>query len=380
MVYRELGKTGLKLFPLGIGTVRLPIKNDDFSDVDYEKAVSVLRHAIDSGINYIDTGFTYHYNGNGEKAVGMALEDGYRQKVNLGAKLPLWLCNSLEECKDMVEGQLKRMNTDYFDLYFIHALDSESWKKAKSLNILGYIEELKNKGKIKYIGFSFHDNFDVFKEITDSYKWDFCLIQLNYLDTEYQAGIKGLEYAYSKGMGVLIMEPLKGGQLAQEPPESIKEIWNKGEVKRSTVQWGLDFLYNRKEVTCVLSGMNTFEMIDENVAYAENAYPNCISDHDIRLYDEVKEKLTKLIKIPCTRCRYCMPCPFGVDIPANFEYYNTGHMYETIDFTKKFYNRAIFDPKRSTNCTGCRTCVDKCPQNIDIPQFLTKISDEWAIN
>lgn len=380
MQYRNLGKTGIKISAIGYGTMRLPTINGVFTDIDINKAKKVVRHAIDSGINYIDTAFPYHGNGNSEKALGEILKEGYREKVYLGDKLSIWVCDTYEDCEKMFESQLERTGSDYFDLYVLHSLDRNFWKKAKELNVFKLFDKLKSEGKIKHIGFSFHDGYDLFEEIVDAYPWEFCIIQLNYMDTDYQAGIKGLELAAQKEMGVLIMEPLKGGQLAKEPPKSIADIWKKSAKKLTPAGRGFSYLLNRPEVSCVLSGMNEIEQVDDNISTVQGCKAEDLDETEQKIYEEVRDEFFKLIQVPCTRCQYCMPCPLGVDIPTNIEYYNMGHMYETIEHAKSFYNRPFFDKKRSTNCVNCGLCLAKCPQHLNIPEIMMKISEEWAID
>ena len=379
MEYRKLGNTGLELSSLGFGTMRLPVIDGVFSNIDIDKAKELVRYAIDSGINYVDTAYPYHLNGTSEKALKEILADGYREKVYLGDKLSVWTCETYEDCEEMFNSQLERTGSDHFDLYFLHSMDSLFWERAKKLNVFKLFDKLIAEGKIKHIGFSFHGKYDLFEEIVNAYHWEFCLLQINYMDTDYQAGIKGLEYAHEKGLGVLVMEPLKGGQLANEPPKSVKEIWAKSDFDLSPAERGISFVLNRPEVSCVLSGMNAIEQVNENMDLATRFFPNTYTEKELDIYKEVRAEFSKLIKIPCTRCQYCMPCLAGVDIPANFEYYNMGHMHSTVGHAKNFYNRPFFDRKRSTQCIDCGVCIEKCPQHLDIPKILNQISDEWAV-
>ena len=379
MEYRKLGNTGIELSSLGFGTMRLPVIDGVFSNIDIEKAKKLVRHAIDSGVNYVDTAYPYHLNGTSEKALKEILADGYREKVYLGDKLSVWTCETYEECEEMFNSQLERTGSDHFDLYFLHSMDSLFWERAKQLNVFKLFDKLIAEGKIKHIGFSFHGKYELFEEIVNAYHWEFCLLQINYMDTDYQAGIKGLEYANKKGLGVLVMEPLKGGQLANEPPKSVKEIWAKSNFDLSPAERGISFALNRAEVSCVLSGMNAMEQINENMALATRFVSNTYDEKELEIYKEVRAEFSKLIQIPCTRCQYCMPCLEGVDIPANFEYYNMGHMHSTVEHARNFYNRPFFDRKRSTKCIDCGVCLEKCPQHLDIPGILNKISEEWTL-
>ena len=379
MIYRKLGNTGLEFSSLGFGCMRLPFTDGDVRNIDVEKVREMVHYDIDNGVNYFDLALPYH-EGMAEVVIGDILkEDNLRDKIYIGSKLPVWKVKSYEDCEEVFENQLKKLKTDYFDIYLLHNMDYAHWELAKKYRVFDLFDKKIKEGKIKHIGFSFHGNVPLLKEIIDYYKWEFCLIQHNYMDTDYQAGTEGLEYAYSKGLGVMIMEPLKGGQLAKKSPEPIQNIWDKCNSERTAAQWGLAYLFNKKEVSCVLSGMNSMEMLKENIETA-NMFPiGSLSDEEVSLYGEVKKEFEKLIKIPCTRCQYCLPCPFDVDIPSNIDSYNMGFMYNTIEHAKNFYNRAFFDPKRSTNCTSCGACLPKCPQHLNIPEIMKRISDEWAI-
>ena len=378
MEYRRLGKTDISLSALGFGTMRLPTIDGVFNQVDIPKAKELVRKAIDSGVNYVDTAYPYHGNGFSESAVKEILADGYRDKVYLGDKLSVWFCESYEDCEAFFEGQLERCGTDHFDLYVLHSLAGDLWEKAKKLDVFRLFEQKKKEGKIKYLGFSFHDSYELFQEIADYYPWDFCILQYNFMDTDHQAGERGLRYAAQKGMGVLIMEPLKGGQLANETPKEVAAVWAKSKHRFSSAGRGISFVLNRPEVTTVLSGMNEMAQVEENIALANQCTSGFLDAEEEALYPQARAAYESLIQIPCTRCRYCMPCPAGVDIPNNFDYYNMGHMYQSIEHAKNFYNRPYFDPMRSTNCVNCGQCIDKCPQNLPIPDLLKKISEEWA--
>lgn len=378
MKYRKLGNTGIEISALGFGFMRLPVINGNAADIDVEKVRALVKAAIDNGINYFDNALTYH-GGNSEKVLGQIIkEEGLRDKVYLGTKLPVWKAKNQQECEEIFEQQLASLQTDYLDLCFLHNMDSINWEIAKRNNVLEVFDKKIKEGKIKHIGFSCHGDLKNFKEICDAYHWEFCLLQYNYMDVDYQAGLEGIQYAASKGMGVLIMEPLKGGQLANVPPENVQKIWDKCNKERTAAEWGLAFLYNRPEISCVLSGMNTVEMIEQNAATASKFEAGSLSAEEEALYAEVKAEYEKLIKIPCTRCQYCLPCPMGIDIPANFDYYNMGHIHNSIEQSRNFYNRPYFTSRKATNCVGCGACLAKCPQHLNIPEYLKMIVEDWG--
>jgi len=273
MLYRKLGKTDEEVSILGFGCMRLPITNNDPAKIDEKEAIKQIRYAIDNGVNYIDE-------------------------------------------------QLEKLQTDHIDFYLLHALNKEDWENLKKHNVFEFLDKAIEDGRIKYAGFSFHDELPLFKEIVDAYDWTFCQIQYNFIDENYQAGTKGLKYASQKGLAVIIMEPLRGGNLARVVPDDVKKLWNKAHIKRSPAQWGFRFLWNHPEITVVLSGMEKMDHIKENIRESNNGYANSLTEKELQLINEVKEIYISRIKVDCTNCRYCMPCPFGVNIPKNFKYLN----------------------------------------------------------
>jgi uncharacterized protein len=374
MKYRKFGKCDFKVSALGFGCMRLPIINADEKQIDVEKAIPLIRYAIDNGVNYIDTAYPYH-KGNSEIVVGKALKDGYREKVKLATKLPTWLTNSYEDFDKYLNEQLEKLQTDHIDMYLLHALDKERWDKLLELNIFKFIESALNDGRIKQIGFSFHDKLDTFKEIVDAYDWDFCQIQYNFLDDNYQAGTEGLEYAANKGMAVIVMEPLKGGRLSKTPPISVKELWSKTEALKTPAEWALRWVWNHPEVTTVLSGMNSMEQIIENMKTAETALPNSLSEKDLALINNVKSQYNELIKVQCTACGYCMPCPAGVDIPRNFAILNEASMYNEYDRQSHVYNSDLALKQRAVSCVECGKCETLCPQHLEVRKHLKKVNE-----
>jgi predicted aldo/keto reductase-like oxidoreductase len=373
MKYRQFGKCDFKVSALGFGCMRLPIINDDVKQIDEEKAIDLIRYAIDNGVTYIDTAYPYH-KGSSEIVVGKALKDGYREKVELATKLPTWLTNSYGDFNKYLDEQLEKLQTDHIDMYLLHALDKERWDKLVDLDIFKFIKNALGDGRIKQIGFSFHDKLDTFKEIIDAYDWDFCQIQYNFLDDNYQAGRQGLEYASKKGMAIVIMEPLKGGRLAKTPPISVKQLWGKSETPKTPADWALRWVWNHPEVTTVLSGMNSMEQITENMKTSETALPNSLSKKDLALIDNVKEQYNELIKVQCTACSYCMPCPVGVDIPKNFALLNEASMYDEQDSQSHAYNNDLTLKERAVSCVECGKCETLCPQHLEIRKHLKEVN------
>ena len=312
MKYRKFGSTGLEVSALGFGCMRLPIHED--KTIDEEKAIAMIRHAIDSGVNYVDTAYPYHQ-GTSELVVGKALKDGYREKTYLADKLPVWLIEKEEDFDKYLDEQLEKLGTDHIDFYLLHALSRERFEeRVKKFNLTKKMEEAKAAGKIRYLGFSFHDSLDVFKEIVDYYHWDFCQIQYNYINTNYQAGTEGLKYAASKGLGVVVMEPLLGGKLANLA-EHVAEVVPD---KKSQVEYALDFLWDQPEVSLLLSGMTEPEQVEQNLEYASRSEIGMVTEEDRQVYAKAKEIFDKMALVNCTKCAYCMPCPFGLN-PIQFQ-------------------------------------------------------------
>jgi hypothetical protein len=304
--------------------------------------------------------------------VGNALKDGYREKIKLATKMPSWFIVKYEDFDKYLNEQLEKLQTDHFDFYLLHALNKHFWPKLCSLDVLTWAEKTIADGRILHLGFSFHDDLNTFKQIIDAYdKWTLCQIQYNFMDIEFQAGTKGLKYAAERGLAVVIMEPLRGGQISKEPPESVKELWRRSSIKRSPADWALQWIWNQPEVSVVLSGMTTMGQVIENIASAERAAIGSLGDKDLALIDEVRNQYRKLSPIPCTNCEYCMPCPNGVDIPHAFRNYNDATMYDdprTARFRYREKSREVW----ADNCTVCLECEEKCPQEIPIAEWLKK--------
>ena len=380
MFYRELGKTGEKLSILGFGCMRFPTLGNDPDRIDEAKALPMLRKAVDSGVNYIDTAYPYHGTGFGnpgasEPFVGRALRDGYRQRVNLATKLPVWMVREREDMDRLLDEQLKRLETDSIDFYLLHALDIKRWKTVEALGITEFLDSAIADGRIRYAGFSFHDSLEHFIPIVDAYDWSFCQIQYNFLDETFEAGKSGLHYAVSEGMGVIVMEPLRGGSLAQCPAEAEK-AYNSCGVKRSPAEWALRWIWNQPEVSVVLSGMTEMSQLEENLKIAGKASANSMSPHELEVIREVTRIYREKIPVGCTACRYCMPCESGVNIPICLQIYIDYHVFDD-DISqarnKWRYKLALSPEARASACTDCKKCLERCPQHIDIPRELEKV-------
>jgi len=369
MLYRKMKKANPKLAILGFGCMRLPVRED--GRIDEAKAKEMVRFAIDHGLNYVDTAYPYH-NGESEPFVGRALQDGYKEKVNLATKLPCWLISTRNDMDFYLNKQLKLLNTDQIDFYLLHGLTKPSWEQLLQLNVIEFLDAALTDGRIRYAGFSFHDQSDTFKQIVDAYDWTFCQIQYNFMDEHYQAGTEGLHYAADKGLGIVIMEPLRGGMLTREVP-SVKAIWSEADTQRSFAEWGLRWVWNHPEVTVVLSGMSTIAQVKENLKYTKHGSPNSLSRKDFEVFERVKAEYTRKMKVDCTGCQYCMPCPEGVNIPECFASYNAAYMFEDPVNAKLVYN-VFLSGANASKCKKCKTCEELCPQKIPIPQKLVDVA------
>ena len=372
MQFRKFGKINWKVSALGFGAMRLPIINNDSAKVETRQATEMIRYAIDHGVNYIDTAYPYH-GGQSEIFVGRVLQDGYRDKVKLATKLPCWLVKTYEDFEKYFCEQLEKLQTNHIDFYLLHGLNRTRWTEMRDLGVFQWAEKVIKDGRIKHLGFSFHDDFDAFKSIVDGYdQWAFCQIQYNYMDIKNQAGTRGLRYAASQGLAVVIMEPILGGRLVN-PPQPIKDIWESAEVKRTPAHWALQWLWDQPEVSVVLSGMSTIQQVIENIGSAEVSTICGLKQEEFDLIEQVRDKYNTLSPIPCTKCDYCMPCPNGVNIPRNFEIYNQGIMYDKVGDAIRAYNNWFGESERAHNCIECLECEEKCPQNIPITEWLPKV-------
>jgi len=371
MQYRKFGSLDWDASVLGFGAMRLPVIENDPDRVDEAEAIKMIRHAIDQGVNYIDTAYTYHEN-QSEIVVGKALDEGYRKKVKLATKLPSWLVESPDDFNRFLDEQIAKLQTDHIDFYLLHALNSTYWPKLRDWDVLNWAESAIADGRIQHLGFSFHDEFDVFKEILDAYdRWTFCQIQYNFMDIEYQAGCKGLQYAADKGLAVVIMEPLRGGQLTHNVPPSVTDLWQRAAVCRTPAEWALLWIWNHPQVSLLLSGMSTMQQVRENLACADRSSATLLSEEDLILVDAIREEYRRLVPVPCTNCKYCLPCPNSVEIAEIFEHYNNANIYDNPRAPRFHYSNLSSD-QQADNCVECFECEEKCPQSISIVEFLKK--------
>jgi predicted aldo/keto reductase-like oxidoreductase len=380
-----MGSLDWKVSALGLGCMRLPPRRINRLRADTKKSVELIQYGIDLGINYIDTAWPYHL-GDSEKILGKALKGGYREKVYLITKLPIFMVRKPDDFDKYLSTQMKRLQTDYLDGYLFHALNKGQLEKIKKLNLINKMEIAKKEGIIRSIGFSFHDTLPVFKEIIDYYPWDISQIQYNYMDTCVQATTEGLNYAYKKGIAIVVMEPLKGGTLVNPTLDAI-EVLNSAEKKKSTVEWALQFLWNKPEISVVLSGMGSKKMIRENCEIADRSGINSLNSKEMKIIDQLAKIYRKQIKVSCTACGYCMPCPEGVDIPqifaclnniflekSRFRRFQTRRSYNKLQSSKARINLEIPNGNAEL-CTNCGICIEICPQRINIPKELEKAKD-----
>ena len=383
MLYRKLGNCGDEVSILGFGCMRLPIIGEDRTQINDEIAIPMLRRAIDAGVNYVDTAYPYHSNsmeepGASEPFVGRALQDGYRERVKIATKMPSWLIESRADMERILNQQLERLQTDSIDCYLLHNQNKTYWGKLEQLGVLDFLDDAKQGGRIKRAGFSFHAGPELFQPIIDAYDWDFCQIQYNYLDENFQAGKKGLEYAAGKGIGVVVMEPLRGGNLAGQLPADAERAFADAKTKRTHAEWALRWVWNHPEVSTVLSGMTEPHQLEENLQIAAEGSANSLSADELARVEQVKQIYRTRQKVPCTKCRYCMPCPVGVDIPGNLEAFNNYYLFDTDSsrfMAKLFYRTTLAEGAKADNCIDCGKCLELCPQAIQIPQELKKVAE-----
>jgi predicted aldo/keto reductase-like oxidoreductase len=375
--YRKFGKLDFEVSILGFGAMRLPFTDNNPANVIEPESIKMIRYAIDNGVNYLDSAYFYH-DGRSEVIVGRALQDGYREKVKIATKLPCNFIQTSEDFNRIFNEQLTRLQTEIIDFYLLHGLNKISWNRMQELKILRWAEEKMAAGYIGNLGFSFHDKFEVFKEIVDAYTgWTFCQIQYNYMDVNYQAGTQGLKYAADRGLAVVVMEPLRGGRLSKEPPQEVAKLWASVATHRSPTEWALLWVWEHPEVSVVLSGMSSMQQIIKNLAVADRCGPGVLTSDELAVVDKVSQAYRQLSPVPCTGCGYCLPCPNSVEISRIFELYNDAIMYDDPVIARMFYaGRFGLKPEQRANqCIACEKCIEKCPQKTSIPEWLKKVHE-----
>ena len=375
MRYRQFGRCGFDVSALGFGCMRLPCVGGDQSVIREDEAVRMIRYAIDEGVNYVDTAYGYH-GGNSEKLVGRALASGYRDRVKLATKLPVWLCKSHDDFDRLLSEQLQRLATDHIDCYLLHSLDSKSWSRARDMGVLEFLAKQMELGRIRYAGFSFHDAYEVFPGIVDAFDWGFCQIMLNYVDVEYQAGLAGLKYAAEHGLAVIVMEPLRGGKLAANLPDEVvaalgggSEVGD-GSEGWSPAEWALRWVWNLPEVSVALSGMSSMEQVVDNIRIASDSAPGVLTERQLAALARAREAYMARIRVSCTECGYCQPCPHGVVIPDVFGLYNEAGIFNAWEGSRRMYRGIVKAARDASRCAECGQCEAACPQQLHVIELL----------
>lgn len=372
MQYRKFGKLDYSTSILGFGCMRLPLNSEDIRDINEEESIKMIRYAIDNGLNYIDTAYPYH-NGKSEELVGKALKEGYREKIKLATKMPVWLINTFEDYSKYLDEQLLRLDTEQIDFYLLHAINEERWTKLVELRVFDFLKQAINEGKIKHVGFSYHGDIKFLKTIIDAYDWSMCQLQYNYMeDKEWENEIK---YIASKDIAVVVMEPLLGGKLTNSIPDDIHKLLNESPIKRSPAEWAFKWIYNQTEISLVLSGMSNFEQVKQNIAIANEGNVGCLYEKELDIIHTVKESYIKRMKIKCTECGYCMDtCPSKINIKGIFGLYNDVEIFDRLSYSKAIYSK-IPQNHGTKNCIECGKCEKACPQMLPIIQLLKESHD-----
>ena len=380
MKYRTLGKTGIKASILGFGAMRLPLKSQNPEDVDREETQKMIDCAVENGINMFDTALLYHTSDRSRPGVSETIISGYLKdysdEIHLSTKMPSWNIDSWEYFDKTLNQHLERLQTEQIELFFIHSIKDSYYSKIKENGLYEFIDKALSDGRIKHVGFSTHGSYELLEQILNDYnKWEFTLTQVNYLDNEENPGLKGLKKLNKLNIGTMIMEPLRGGQLAQNQPRAIQEIFAKSKTQHTNIEWAFNYLWNLSEVNCVLSGMSNLNQVKENVDLVDNFFK--FTHDDKKILEEVKEKYRELKNIPCTGCNYCMPCPFGVNIPKCFYEYNMDKLSGSENASIQ-YKYHLNEDRKAHNCTKCGKCLTVCPQSINIPKELKKVENHFG--
>ena len=383
MHYRDFGKTGLKVSLLGMGCMRLPFKdeNDGSKGVNREKAYELIRYAADNGVSYFDTAYGYHAT-DSEAVLGEALEEGgRRQNVTIVTKQPFGVMSSQGDIRRNLENTLKKLRTDYIDVYLLHCIMQPTWQAIQEREIFKEFEKFKAERLIRHIGFSYHGQFPTFKEVCEKYPWEMCLIQQNLLDVNREVTEQAIFTAHKNNIAIAIMEPLRGGGLVRAP-KAVADIYDSYAVKRGAAEWAFRHLVNYPEIGTIVSGMSTMEQLKENIEMFSkpDMLAGCLSDEEKNIIISAREAYNSIVTIPCTECGYCTPCPYNVDIPGAFRLYNDGQRFNNFDQPKRSYMFTRRGGRGVGECTACGECTPKCPQEINIPKELQtahKALDGW---
>ncbi|MDR1741570.1 MAG: aldo/keto reductase [Synergistaceae bacterium] len=373
MLYRRMPRVKEELSILGFGCMRLPM---DGKTVDESAASRMMNKAVERGINYVDTAWPYH-GGEGEAIVGRLLAGGLRGRVNLATKLPSWLVKTREDMDMYLDRQLKALQTDHLDMYLLHSLSADRWENLSRLDVMSFMEKAKRDGKIRYIGFSFHDGLSVFKKIAGAYDWDFCQVQYNFLDTNYQAGAEGIKYAAGRDIGIVIMEPLRGGSLTVPMPEELRRMAADLSYRAPTLaDLGLRWIWNQPEISVVLSGMSSMDQLQQNIESAAHGWAGGLKPGEPIFVDKAVKFFQSKMRVLCTSCGYCKPCPQGVDIPQCFTNLNNAALTGNWAAQKANYNYILADDRdgnKASACVECGLCETKCPQHLPIRERLKEV-------
>jgi len=383
MQYRILSKHMPPVSVLGFGCMRFYRQDGSLDLMDKDKPVDeklahrLMDRALDLGVNYYDTAYIY-LGGMSESILGRNFQGAKRQKAFLATKLPVWKATEHKDYMVFLDEQLNRLQTDYIDYYLVHSLTGESWQKAMELDILSFLDQIKASGKVRSIGFSFHDLYRSFEPILYAWDWDFCQLQLNYLDTEYQAGLKGMYKAHEKGMGIVSMEPLLGGKLATKLPQKALDTFKLAKSDWSPAEWALRWVWNFPEIAILLSGMNSMEQVEENCQVASSAQASSLSNHEMSVIQQVRAIFDERIQIHCAACAYCMPCPYGVAIPLVFSLMNEAHRFDDPSSLIRHY-QSLSPEIKAENCVSCGECLEKCPHQLNIPELMVKVNEYFTL-